>query len=231
MVANFLVGLAAFGIVFYYLGHLPDLQSVHVSLLGALSICAFFVPGIGPWPIPLLLAIAVYGGTCALVPALRRTVGWVRRGRLDGTTWALLGVTIVVAAGALVAWFFLLHPDVKDIAAAYPRLPLWAVPLAGIAFAASNAVAEEVLWRGVMMQALDAAVGPIVSLLVQGASFGLFHIHGFPRGAWGVAMAPVYGLMLGYLRRRSRGMLAPWLAHFFADAVVFVLMGLVVRGG
>jgi hypothetical protein len=37
-------------------------------------------------------------------------------------------------------------------------------------------------------------------------------------------MASVYGLLLGYLRYRSRGMLAPWLAHTGTDIAVFTIV-------
>jgi hypothetical protein len=49
------------------------------------------------------------------------------------------------------------------------------------------------------------------------------HLHGFPRGWSGVALASVYGLMMGALRQRARGLLAPWVAHLFADLAIVVI--------
>jgi membrane protease YdiL (CAAX protease family) len=37
-------------------------------------------------------------------------------------------------------------------------------------------------------------------------------------------MASAYGLLLGYLRYRSRGMLAPWLTHTGTDIAVFIMV-------
>jgi len=39
-----------------------------------------------------------------------------------------------------------------------------------------------------------------------------------------VALAAVYGLMLGAMRLRSGGLLAPWIAHVLTDLVIFVLI-------
>ena len=59
---------------------------------------------------------------------------------------------------------------------------------------------------------------------IQALSFGVAHIQGFPRGALGVALAAVYGLLLGVLRLRAGGLLAPVLAHIGADAVIYALI-------
>jgi len=83
------------------------------------------------------------------------------------------------------------------------------------------------------MQALDSATGPgFISLFVQAWLFGAMHyLQGFPNGLWGIAMTVTYGVMLGWLRRRSQGMLTPWLAHVFADIVIFIiLVGIMLAG-
>ena len=89
---------------------------------------------------------------------------------------------------------------------------------------------EEFLFRGVVMQSLDSAFGPgSISIVVQGWLFGAMHyLRGFPNGWRGVAMASVYGIMLGMIRRRSGGMLAPWLAHVFADLVIFAILAAII---
>lgn len=43
-------------------------------------------------------------------------------------------------------------------------------------------------------------------------------------------MVFVYGLMLGAIRRRSMGMLAPWLAHVAADIVIFAILAAILMG-
>jgi membrane protease YdiL (CAAX protease family) len=42
-------------------------------------------------------------------------------------------------------------------------------------------------------------------------------------------MAMIYGVMLGAIRRRSRGILAPFVTHVVADLVIFVILVLMVR--
>jgi membrane protease YdiL (CAAX protease family) len=106
-------------------------------------------------------------------------------------------------------------------------MPLWFLPLAGVAFALLNSAVEEAIFRGIFLQALDSAVGPgTSSLVIQAVFFGWLHYSeiGFPKGLAGVAMASVYGLLLGYLRYRSQGMLAPWLAHAGTDIAVFTIV-------
>jgi len=106
-------------------------------------------------------------------------------------------------------------------------MPLWFLPLAGVAFALLNSAVEEAIFRGIFLQALDSAVGAgTISLVIQAAFFGWLHYSkiGFPKGLAGVAMASVYGLLLGYLRYRSQGMLAPWLAHVGTDIAVFTIV-------
>jgi CAAX protease family protein len=113
-----------------------------------------------------------------------------------------------------------------------PAMPLWLFPVAGLAFAAGNAAMEESIYRGVIMQSLDSAAGAgALSILIQAWLFGCMHfLHGFPNGLWGVAMTFLYGVMLGWLRRRTRGMLVPWLAHVVADLVIFIIVaGVVMR--
>jgi hypothetical protein len=75
-----------------------------------------------------------------------------------------------------------------------------------------------------LASALERAVGIRTAFVVQAVAFGLIHWRGFPRGLDGVVLATVYGLMLGAIRRRTGGLLAPWLAHVFADVVILALL-------
>lgn len=55
--------------------------------------------------------------------------------------------------------------------------------------------------------------------------FGFIHYAGgFPNGTTGTALAAIYGLMLGAIRIRPRGMLAPVVTHFFADLTIFMIL-------
>ena len=124
-------------------------------------------------------------------------------------------------------WNLICRPDLAASRAIIPPMPLWLLPLAGISFALLNSMVEEAIFRGVMLQALDSAVGAgTISLVIQAVFFGWLHYSevGCPKGLVGVAMASVYGFILGYLRYRSGGILAPWLAHFGTDVSVFIIV-------
>lgn len=68
-------------------------------------------------------------------------------------------------------------------------------------------------------------MGPgALHLLLQAVAFGTIHLQGIPSGPIGMLMATIYGLMRGWVKRRSGGMLAPFAAHMFADVVIFAIL-------
>lgn len=206
-------------------------QAVHLSLFALLWIALpMLVSVFRPWPFGLLMPIVVYWILVASVPPLRRSFGWLRRGLLGDDILRLVLTTVVVSGVALVVWYWATEPDVRQNLKHLPQLPVWMFPLAGLAFAMGNAALEEAIFRGIMMDALDSAFGQGNSAVVlQAASFALMHyVTGFPNGSWGLVMTFAYGLMLGAIRRRSHGMLAPWLAHVGADITIFAILTWIV---
>lgn len=180
------------------------------------------VPGVWTWPAPALLVAAA-----ALRPRWRGPGGlvpWLRSGTLRGTDLAWVAAVVAASAGALVVWTAIRRPDVADLTRALPPFAPWLLLAGGTAWAALNAFGEEAIFRGALLSALERAVGGRAALVVQAIVFGLIHWRGFPRGPDGAALAAVYGLMLGGLRARTGGLLAPWLAHVFADVVVLALL-------
>jgi hypothetical protein len=207
-------------------------SAARLSIVGA-ACEAFAYLDVLQWPASFLAGLAVLPLLVRYVPALswlRPAFPWLRRGAIDRMTAMLIGGVSVVAGTALVLWFALLRPDVRDLVHMIPPMPKWALPFAGLGFSAANAVAEEAVYRGVALDALDAAFGAgVPSVLLQAVAFGCLHLHGFPRGVIGVVLAATFGLMLGAIWRRARGMLAPWLAHVFADVAIVAI--LVVHAG
>jgi len=205
-------------------------QALHLGAFCTLTALLFTLPAFGPWPLPLIVSLVTYAAVVLIIPKLRRSVGWVRVGTASPGVLAAIAATIILSGVALLLWYLLLRPDVSKFRATIPEIPLWALPLAGLGWAAVNAAAEEAVYRGIVMHALDSAVGAGAwSMILQAASFGVLHINGFPSGLWGIAMSFVYGLMLGVVRRLSRGMLAPWLAHLFADVTIFAILVMLVQ--
>ena len=223
-VAVALAGLALTGLA------TRQVAAVHLALFAASTVVVLPLPFLRPWPLPLVVALVLYGNAALLSPTLRAMPTWLRLGTLDRTTWALVGATIAVSAVALVIWNAAARPDLARFLGQVPVVPPWALPLVGIGFAVFNAAAEEAAFRGVLMQSLDAALGPgVASLGVQAAAFGVLHRQGFPGGPSGMVLAAIYGVTLGIVRRRSRGMLAPWIAHVAADGVIFGIIVLLAR--
>ncbi len=221
-----LVAVGCVGVIFVLTGAALWRRSPAVARVGVL-LCTFFVmvaypPMRNTWPLPMLLTIGVYLAVVRFVPWLREGSDFWKRGRTDA---AVVGVAlgfVVIASVALILWARFLDPDLTDLHALFPHhIPLPLIVGGGVLFSIFNALGEEFLWRGAILEALDRTLGrgwlPVV---LQAASFGLAHIMGFPRGWIGVALATVYGLMMGIVRRRSRGMLAPIVAHVFADMTI-----------
>jgi len=203
-----------------------NFQSLHLSIFtSVLIVTPYLNPLLRSWPFSLLIPVLCYGIIVLIVPGLRKSALWFRRGAPDKTTVIAAAIISVTAGIGLVLWYEILKPDVT-VQLHNMNMPRWLLPIAGIAFSTSNAAIEEFAYRGIIMQALDSAVGPgVISLLVQAWSFGAMHyMQGFPKGVWGVTMATAYGVMLGWLRRRSQGMLAPWVAHVCADMVIFIIL-------
>jgi hypothetical protein len=184
------------------------------------------------WPFRLLIPLSAYVLIAILVPKLRRTLVWHRPGYLGKDTVVLVAAAAAVSGIALYCWEHALHPDLSRHLAYIPPVPFRFYPFLGLGFAVLNAALEEAAFRGIVMQSTDSAFGPgVLSLLLQAGLFGAMHfLQGFPRGAWGFGMAFVFGIMLGHIRRKSRGMLAPWLAHVCADLVVFAILANVMLG-
>ncbi len=125
-------------------------------------------------------------------------------------------------------WF---HPAVDHL---YRELPWWLSGRAAVVcvvFATVNALMEEVVFRGVLLDALTSQIGTAGALLAQAAGFGLGHAKGYPPGAIGAVMAGVFGLMVGLIRVRSAGLLGPWIAHVVGDVTIFWIVVLAWKGG
>lgn len=182
------------------------------------------------WLLLTFLIIAAYLIVVLLIPSLRKSLTWIKFGKFDKRIRCYLPGIIIVSAVALIIWYVLFKPDLSNITTMFPEMPIWLYPLAGLGFATFNALHEEIMFRGIIMQATDSALGAgITSIIVQGIMFGALHfLAGFPRGVSGFALAAIYGIMLGFVRREARGMLAPWLAHVLADLTIFCILASIV---
>jgi membrane protease YdiL (CAAX protease family) len=210
-----------------------SIYTVHFNVLLVCYYLMRFFPRFPLYPFSDLTFLLLYWYAVLLTPALRGSVGWTRVGKFDNTVWTLVVITIVVPIIALMLWVHFLSPNLGRYSNMVPNYPLGLIALYAVANAAFNAMLEETIWRGVMLEALDSAFGPgVCALLIQSVSFAAAHYRaGFPNGIVGSAMVFVFGMMLGVIRRRSRGIVGCWLAHTAVDAAIFTMIVHFIREG
>jgi membrane protease YdiL (CAAX protease family) len=185
------------------------------------------IPAVRQWPLHLLAPLLAYLLLALAIPPLRRTLVWLKVGRLDGLTILCVFLVGVIAALALAVFQSAVNPDVRQLREGAPP---WAFqhPVAFlILFSIVNALLEELLFRGILFDSLASQIGLFWTLLIQAAVFGYGHmLGGYPPGVLGAVLAGIFGLLQGLLRLHSGGLAAPWLSHIVADAVI---VGLVFR--
>jgi hypothetical protein len=198
------------------LGLLATLISVALAAFGSFRF----------WPLPAALAAAIFLALAKFAPVVGGPPPWLRRGRLDRATGALIISSVVVSAVALAVWFGFAKPDYHALRGSLiPDVPLPLLVIGVVLFAMANAAVEEFVYRGAVMGALEAVLGSgVAPVVIQAVVFGVLHLGGFPRGASGVGLATIYGLMMGAVRRRADGMLAPWIAHVATDVAIGAIL-------
>jgi membrane protease YdiL (CAAX protease family) len=200
--------------------------ALHVTIFALLAVLAYRTPEFGSHPFPLLNALLGYAVVVMCTRRLRESLGWLHTGSLEPGVLRLIFGTAAASLIALPIWFALTDRELTGITA-IAEVPVWALAPTGVFFALVNAGVEEAAFRGVLLDSIHSAVGSTGALFIQAAAFGIAHYaHGVPDGPWGAALSGGYGLMLGVIRLRSRGMLAPWIAHAITDAAIFVMIAL-----
>lgn len=179
------------------------------------------------------LVIVLYLLVIAMFPRLRGDSGWFCRGEFGRTVVLLCLGTAAVSGLVLIAWFMLTKPGIADLIRRFvPKAPLPVLVVGGLLFAMVNAAVEEMMYRGAVVGGLvESKVPTSILLPLQAVAFGTIHIGGFPRGWLGVALATVYGFLLGVIRLRSRGLLAPWAGHVLTDLVIVAIVFSIAQVG
>ena len=129
--------------------------------------------------------------------------------RLARFPWS--GVALGIAgAAALVAISLVGVPAVTTGARAQEATLAWWVPLVTVV-----AAAEELVFRGVLFDALKVRSGDVVAVAVTAVLFAAIHVP-----LYGAAALPIdlcVGVFLGCLRVGSGSVTAPLIAHVLAD--------------
>ena len=219
---NFLTGVVLFGLTVYFLRQNfplfgPSLfffMAYLVSLLPIAKMGLFF-----------LLPLIVYATIMWLSPKLRQKSWFFKVGKPGQNTWILGIVTVIVSSTALYLWVQFGNANIDDLKAMMPNWSLWTLILLGILFAVVNSIVEESIYRGILYDSLKLFMdNRIIVILIQAAIFGAAHWQGFPRGVSGIVLSFIYGLLLGTIRHRSHGLLAPMVVHIATDFTIFLLI-------
>ena len=168
---------------------------------------------------PLLGTMAVLVAVVSLLvaPALRRQLLLLRPRVVDVAVGAGFGVVLVLATHV---GFTLMSPHLPGLGADVAILyRVAAVTPARLAVVVVIAVAEELLWRGLLLDALQQRTGPtgrvagVDAAAVLGAAVVYGAAQAGPRSAWLVLAGVGLGTVWGLMRVRSRGLWMPIAAH------------------
>jgi uncharacterized protein len=198
-----------------------DWRALHGGLLLLLLPLSSVVPGLAHWPWGLLLPLLLYALLVGLIPPLRRSVVWLKVGRLDPPVLLATAGIVLLTSAVLVLFNMVAQPDLANLR---EQLPAGNVLLVGALFVVLNASMEEAIFRGILLDALESQVPAWLALLAQAVVFGAAHYRGFPEGMVGVVLAAIYGLILGALRTWVKGLGAPVIAHICADATIYAIV-------
>ncbi|WP_165821015.1 CPBP family intramembrane glutamic endopeptidase [Nocardioides gansuensis] len=219
-----LAGLAVLTLYAAVTGHRGGTQ-LGLGLTGTVAACSLLPWQLAWWPLPGLVGVAVYLLARTLTGDQTDThrTG-IRLGRVSAEEiWMVAGV-VLTSASVLLVFSRAAPPRIGAGASFLTTMTPWSLVIAGLAFGLLNALVEELLFRGAVLHHLGNALGKWTAVLVQALAFGMLHLNGYPYGPVGVGLAFVYGLLLGAMRLRSGGLLAPWIAHVLTDLVIFGLI-------
>jgi membrane protease YdiL (CAAX protease family) len=143
-------------------------------------------------------------------------VPWL--GIREGGSWRVFGSIFAVVAGlgVLIPTALSVHISPGDVGRAAPLLP------AAVAFAAINALTEEIYFRASILATLQGVLGTGHALLLNAVFFGLAHyLYGSPSGFVGFLMTGFLAFLLGKSMLETKGLAWPWFIHFVPDVVIF----------
>ena len=205
-----------------------DWRLVHGIVFVLCMAFTLFVPPLRRWPWVWLVPLLAYLLLVAGAPRLRGSLAWLRLGRLSSAgVAATIGIMLLTSL-TLVMFHITAQPDVRSYRDALPLRVLGGVVVAGVVFSILNATLEELVFRGVLFDAVQSQWGAWGTLIGTAILFGLGHMHGYPPGLLGACLAAVFGFVMGALRLWTGGLLLPIVAHMGADATIY---GILVHSG
>ena len=197
---------------------------LHGLLIIALIAIAAFIPACRDWPWLWLEPLAAYGATVALFRPLRISFRPWRFGHASKPSILATVIVTVVSCVVLVTFHRVTRPDVRDFLAFLPIAALGGLISAGVGFSILNALLEEIVFRGILFDAVESQWGAWPAAAATAFLFGYGHMHGYPPGPLGAVLAGTYGFCLGGLRAHTGGLGLCVLSHIAADATIYILI-------
>jgi membrane protease YdiL (CAAX protease family) len=196
-------------------------------VLVAVALCGKVVGGVlDVWPLHLGIPLAAAALYSRCGPAPLPTSSWARPGSLEPGVQLLVVLVTVVSDGGLGVWLLTAAPQIVVAPSVRGMAPA-SLLVVGTVFALVNSGLEELIFRGVALDALRSVFRRRwLAVVLQAGAFGALHYASpsIPSGASGAVLTFLYGLALGALAVGADGVLAAWVAHFFADMIVVGIM-------
>lgn len=173
-----------------------------------------------------LIPIIIYLILILTIRKLKQEIAWLKWGKIDKSTFLIMAVMIIITAISLFVWAYFFKADITEkFRKLIPDIPFILLILYGISFPVFNSFFEEFISRAVLYDGFSGIFSHIACVIIfQAAIFALWHYNGFPGGVSGVCMVFFWSVFLGIIRYKSKGMLAPLVAHFFADLTIAVIL-------
>jgi uncharacterized protein len=201
-----------------------DWRSAHTALFTVLLPISAFVPALQKWPLFWLAPLLAYAVIVAAFPRLRKTVTWLKSGKITRTGIAFSAAIIALASAALIAFQITLRPDLAAYRSAMPFEIFGTVAMTAILFPTINATLEELVYRGVLFDGIESQWNTRFAVVTTSLLFGIGHLQGYPPGIVGALLACIYGFAMGALRVHTKGLTLPIIAHIFADATIYGIL-------
>ena len=186
--------------------------------------CSLLFAPLRRWPWVWLVPLFAYFLVIASVPALRRSFNWFHLGRVSAGRLAATVAVITITILGLLLFQSTTQPELRVYRAAVPSNIFGGVVATGAIFSILNATLEELVFRGVLFDALLSQWSKWVTVLGTSVLFGLGHMHGYPPGVLGVCLATLFGFVLGALRFWTGGLAMPIVVHMGADATIYGIL-------
>ncbi|WP_312884555.1 CPBP family intramembrane glutamic endopeptidase [Nocardia barduliensis] len=157
------------------------------------------------------------GFATAYALALRAEPG---RYSVRGVRYGLLAASVVVAGYGVALTVPSLRRQLAELAVRGPEVST--AEWVAVHIPVGTVYSEELVFRGTLDPLLDNVFGPRTGVWLGAATFGLWHVA--PARAVGdsvpatVAVTTAGGLVFGWLRRRTGGVVAPALLHLAMNA-------------